>query len=1391
MTRAYKFSRQLRSALSRPQFELLEDRRVLAALVGVDFDSFGDIPDNWTQIQSLPAFENQLVDEQGLSTNIGLEVNYLGGGAADVVDTFVDGATLPNHESDLFGLDGAAIVSTLDESEFVQVHWTGLHPGTLYLVYVFGLHAEGVGETIVQDVTVFEGGFSTEFTQAIENERLFINALEGDTLPLMDFSLPARSDFGGTLTIEISPSAGESRVALAGVAIQEFNAPPRVVDSSVQPGDFVSAGQTPFIIEFDEPLDEFAINADGVQLVGANVGSIAPNFVNYLSGTRELVVDVTLPQDHYTFTLSDAAFVGQNTGQLLDGEVFGQISEIQRSGDGFPGGDFVIEFDAIDTEPPLFTFVPGDIVAAARDHLGAAVEFEEPTAIDNGGLPPDIECDPESGAHFSLGTTFVTCTATDNAGNSVAAQFRIEVVLGTETQPTGQGQSHDEVQPSQALRYIIALEGTFPSANLRTSGTLADGGDPFLGEVMLFGGDFAPRGWAFADGRVLPISQNTALFSILGTTYGGDGETNFALPDLNGRVPIGPRSGPGLTSRTLGGEVGNEEVGLSLAQMPSHGHSLAAPQVTTGTTGENRSHDNMQPSLAINYIIATTGIFPSRSITAGETALVASEPFLGEVRMFAGNFAPRGWAFADGQLLSIASNSALFSILGTTYGGDGEQNFALPDLRGRAAVGEGAGPGLTDRRLGARFGSESVSLTSPQLPMHDHDLPTDGTTAPTGSNQAHENMQPSSVLNYIVALQGLFPSRSLTAGVTASATVLGGSPFLGEIVLFAGNFAPAGWALAQGQLLDIDSNQALFSIFGTMYGGDGRTTFGLPDLRGRVAVGAGNGDGLTPRPQGAKFGVESVVLTAAQLPEHTHGLEVAWNDARNVEFETPFEIDVLSNDVAADRGELSIVQVDDPAHGTASIVNGMVLYEPDVAHVGVDAFTYTVRDALGNEASATVAITVFAPRVLSISEFTSSVDLDLSFVPDLETLSLYRGLSGGGTTPDVRVIGDLVGEVPGTLVFNPAFNTISFVKSGGPWTPDTYTVRVAGDANGLVSASGVPIDGDEDGAAGGDFVDTFVINPADARILSIPDFARSPGQAVDLPRPADDSGIPVRIDNGEGVDAVEFILFFDPGLLSIDRVDFGASLNDRWTITEADVSEPGSVLIAANGPALGPGERELFRLHATIPEDAPDGVAGLLFFEELFLNGGGTGAVGDDAVQVISPLGDASGDGTYSALDASLIARTAVGLDTGFDRFLPISPLLIADISGDGTLSALDAAMVARKAVGLDQPEIPDLSPGGQINPPPGPADLSLAGWDLEDRPILAATDRTGAAVIAEEWELLRRPESLPVDTTPRFSTVSARRIAVDLLFARNEANEQTAIDDEMLTAISADRLSE
>ena len=148
--------------------------------------------------------------------------------------------------------------------------------------------------------------------------------------------------------------------------------------------------------------------------------------------------------------------------------------------------------------------------------------------------------------------------------------------------------------------------------------------------------------------------------------------------------------------------------------MTFDGTNWVAKRSIVVNTGGNLAQNNMQPWLAINYIIALTGVFPSRSSI--------HDPTIGEITMFGGNFAPRNWAFCSGQLLAISSNQSLFSILGTTYGGDGRTTFALPDLRGRTAIQQGRGPGLSDRRLGHKGGSETNTMSITEMPSHNHTI---------------------------------------------------------------------------------------------------------------------------------------------------------------------------------------------------------------------------------------------------------------------------------------------------------------------------------------------------------------------------------------------------------------------------------------------------------------------------------------------------------------------------------------------------------------------------------------------------------------------------------------------------------------------------------------------
>jgi microcystin-dependent protein len=170
--------------------------------------------------------------------------------------------------------------------------------------------------------------------------------------------------------------------------------------------------------------------------------------------------------------------------------------------------------------------------------------------------------------------------------------------------------------------------------------------DPFVAEIRIFPFNFAPKGWAFCDGQILPLSQNTALFSLLGTTYGGDGKSNFGLPNMQGNAPMHPGQGPGLSLHDLGETSGSETVTLLESEIPSHSHGLVA-SLSDGTdtkpaneqfaqgvgvqiwgtnapntqfspnaltpAGGDQPHNNMQPYLTLNFCIALQGVYPPRT----------------------------------------------------------------------------------------------------------------------------------------------------------------------------------------------------------------------------------------------------------------------------------------------------------------------------------------------------------------------------------------------------------------------------------------------------------------------------------------------------------------------------------------------------------------------------------------------------------------------------------------------------------------------------------------------------------------------------------------------------------------------------------------------------------
>ncbi|SDG64050.1 Microcystin-dependent protein [Dyadobacter soli] len=432
----------------------------------------------------------------------------------------------------------------------------------------------------------------------------------------------------------------------------------------------------------------------------------------------------------------------------------------------------------------------------------------------------------------------------------------------------------------------------------------------YIGEIRIFAADFAPAGWLACAGQILPIERFAALHSLIGNAYGGDGKTTFALPDLRSRIPLGQSD-----RNPVGTKGGFETITLKAENLPPHRHVPAcsntdnsnsidgtngfwsgstqhgtrygqAPGATKMSTGSilpeggSEPHENRMPMLALTYAIAVDGPFPSRG--PGGYGL----SFPAEIRMFGFPIEIQGYVPCDGRSYPVNSEDQLFRLIGATFGKE-DGRYKLPDLRDRVLIGNGAA--YPDFSPG---GEESHKLTLDEMPRHRHkavvssggsDSPTpedhfwpadagyvtqnnsfmsDQALEATGKEVAHDNMSPYLAINYTICTDGMFTDGSFPPI----------EEYLGTVRAFAAKVIPQYWLPCDGRELPIASNTALYSLLGTKYGGNGTTTFALPDLRGRAVIQYWPFDKfeLTTYKIGEKAGTDKVTLKLDQMPSHTH-----------------------------------------------------------------------------------------------------------------------------------------------------------------------------------------------------------------------------------------------------------------------------------------------------------------------------------------------------------------------------------------------------------------------------------------------------------------------------------------------------------------------------------------
>jgi subtilisin family serine protease len=366
----------------------------------------------------------------------------------------------------------------------------------------------------------------------------------------------------------------------------------------------------------------------------------------------------------------------------------------------------------------------------------------------------------------------------------------------------------------------------------------------------------------------------------------------------------------------------------------------------------------------------------------------------------------------------------------------------------------------------------------------------------------------------------------------------------------------------------------------------------------------------------------------------------------------------------------------------------------------------------------------FEPGTLHVVDFkTHDSGFGVQFNRNLNSsqLNIYDGRDQAIDISDLIITGNSVGQVQGSIIYNAQTNTLSFVATGGVLEADTYNVTLRSGSDAFMDIDGELLDGNADHLMGDDYTNSSqVVVADDARIVSLPDRSRGADQNMQVPGSA--TGLPIQISSAQGLLSIELTLEYDPSLLTVNSASLSQDFGDDWQIS-VDLSQSGQVHINASGtsPIEATGAQDLFYLDAIVPTDATYGSAHVLRIANLVLNAGQIPSRSDAAVHVAGYFGDTTGNGSYSALDAALISRVAVELDTGFDASDQIDPLIIGDLTGDGHLSGLDAAAVAGLSVGLPQDQVPNMPsniatstminvvPATQNDPPTDTSRVSLA----------------------------------------------------------------------------------
>jgi hypothetical protein len=424
---------------------------------------------------------------------------------------------------------------------------------------------------------------------------------------------------------------------------------------------------------------------------------------------------------------------------------------------------------------------------------------------------------------------------------------------------------------------------------------------------------------------------------------------------------------------------------------------------------------------------------------------------------------------------------------------------------------------------------------------------------------------------------------------------------------------------------------------------------------------------------------------------------VARPDAFTVDEASATALDVSRNDSDVDGDPLSVVIVDGPLHGTLDFDGaGRPRYTSDAGYGGPDRFTYRASDGQAQSDVVEVLLDV-RPMPLVVTGFTPdangfAVRFNHAIDPSVIDLSTGPGIAGA----DVIVVGQLVGQLTGSITLDADLRGFVFQRTGAPLQYDRYVVTVASGADGFVDIGG-SLDGDADGVRGDAYVRPFDVLGTGSASVGLPDFMRGPGQPVDVP--ATRQGLPLTFDSPGGVKTLQLHVDYDPALFTITGATKGAGLPDGAIVRVVQETLITGMVRARftiiTDTPIAAGRVTLLDLVASVPVTAGYGRREILDLGVDAINGDVQApATARDALHVVGYFGDADGDAKLTTNDVQKVARVVSGFDTGFAAWQGVDPLLVADIDGNGRLTAIDTSWLLGKVRGQVRPEIPDVPAG-------------------------------------------------------------------------------------------------